>query len=147
MAIGGRSSGTDLIFAVLDDLFVGDQAVPDLRQRLQHPPIAIALQRLCVRDRRERLLKAGEVGEQIVEAAILSIDHDDRIDVRAQGGIADRATSGDRCTPRRGRRRGTGGAGDAGSHDATEQQATALVHRLIVFGTIVTLVGHRLPFD
>src|SRR3546814_1149179 len=64
----------DQIFAMLDDLPVRHQPLPDRRQAFEHAAVAVALERTIGSNAGERLLDAGKIAEQIVEAAVLGVD-------------------------------------------------------------------------
>src|SRR3546814_3213577 len=58
----------DQIFAMLDDLPVRHQPLPDRRQAFEHAAVAVALERTIGSNAGERLLDAGKIAEQIVRS-------------------------------------------------------------------------------
>jgi len=74
----------DLIGDVVGLLRRGHHAVPDGRQHRQRRAVAVDLGIVRRRQRGQGLFHAGEVGEEIVEAAVLGKDHDQGLDVLAQ---------------------------------------------------------------
>src|ERR1700761_2933876 len=77
----------DQVLAMVHDLFARDHATPDRRQRFQQRTVTIALLILARLQRGEWLFQPRKIGKQIVEAAILSIDHYDMLDMLAKLGI------------------------------------------------------------
>jgi len=79
----------DLVFldqpvGAAEKLALRHHAAPDLGQLRQHLTVAVALNAWGVR---HGLAHAGEVGEQVVEAAVFQVDHDHMLDVGLELGI------------------------------------------------------------
>ncbi|MNV89847.1 hypothetical protein D3C71_1841780 [compost metagenome] len=65
----------DFVVNMPDFLSLRHQAFPDRRQRIQQLTIAIALLVLLRLERRQRFFYPGEIGEQVVEAAVFGVNH------------------------------------------------------------------------
>jgi hypothetical protein len=90
--VGGVGQvGLVLLAAGIVDAFhalvLDHHAVPGRRQFLEQAAVAVALLVIRWLERGERLFQAGEIGEEIVEAAVLGVDHHDGLDVLAQGAV------------------------------------------------------------
>ncbi len=138
--------GTDLVFGMLDHLLRRHEAFPDLRQAFHDLAVAVALAGTLGRDFGKRLLKTREIGEEIVEAAVLGKDHHDRIDRLPQLRIADGSAAALPLLPgRRHRLTGTArhGSGTERSGKAAEEIAAIRANSRafgLGFGTVG--VGH-----
>ncbi|MNV56494.1 hypothetical protein D3C71_1487820 [compost metagenome] len=94
-----------LIGYVVGLLRRGHHPVPDGRQYRQRRAVAVGLRVVGRRQRGQGLLHAGEVGEEVIEAAVLGKDHHQRLDVLAQlrGQVRSRRRGGVGCRCGRGR--------------------------------------------
>ena len=105
----------DQVIDAADILLVRHQAAPDLRQGGQRLAVAVQLPRLFRRDGGQGRAGAGEVGKQVVEAAVFQIDHHHVLDVGLEFRVE--RTLGDGLPGWRGvgQRRQAGGQADCGS--------------------------------
>ncbi len=124
--LGRQVLFADMIRAVFDHLLVLDHAAPDRRQAVQNLAVAVALNGHFRRQGRQGPLQSWESREQIVEAAVLGIDHHDRLDGLGQAPID--LAIGKRLGRGRSRAFDTHGcAGDTGDGHRPEQTATGWI--------------------
>lgn len=112
------------VILAADILAARHHAAPDSGQGRQDRTVAVALLQARCRHTRQRLGQAGEIGKQIVEAAVFQVDHDHVLDVGAQLGVerapGRRLRRSGRCACDTGQRAGAGhhASGRGGLEDA-----------------------------